>query len=108
MSVTLKENLAHLIAILYETFQIASFKRDYDTSFGRICNMLRKYGIDENPRNLRFRCESLTAPITRPDKVRARIDTLKVNRLLLISLFSLTIIVGLNYEDVLKSHVYST
>jgi hypothetical protein len=55
MSVTLREDLAHIRTILNETFQTDSFKRDYDTVFGRICNILRKYGIEENPRNLRFR-----------------------------------------------------
>lgn len=55
MSVTLKEDLAHITAILNETFQTVPFKRDYDTSFGEICKILRKYGIEENSRNLRFR-----------------------------------------------------
>jgi hypothetical protein len=55
MSVTLKEDLARVTAILNETFQTVSFKRDYDTAFGKICNILHKYGIEENPRNLRFR-----------------------------------------------------
>ncbi len=55
MSVRLKEDLARVTAILNETFQTVSFKRDYDTAFGRICNILHKYGIEENPRNLRFR-----------------------------------------------------
>jgi hypothetical protein len=55
MSVTLKEDLAHVTAILNETFQTVSFKRDYDMAFRKICNILRKYGIEENPRNLRFR-----------------------------------------------------
>lgn len=55
MSITLKEDLSHITSILNETFQIVPFKRDYDTTFGRICNILRKYGVKENPRNLRFR-----------------------------------------------------
>lgn len=55
MSITLKEDLVHITSILDEIFQTVPFKRDYDTAFGIISNILRKYGIDENPRNLRFR-----------------------------------------------------
>ena len=32
-----------------------SFKRNYDTAFKQIANILYRYGIVENPRNLRFR-----------------------------------------------------
>ena len=55
MSITFKEDLAHITSTLSEIFQTVPFKRDYDTAFGIISNILRKYGIDENPRNLRFR-----------------------------------------------------
>ena len=55
MSITLKEDLAHIELILSEIFQTVPFKRDYEAVFGKICNVLRKYGIEENPRNLRFR-----------------------------------------------------
>lgn len=55
MSISLKEDLAQITSILDETFQTLPFKRDYDTSFGKICTILRKYGIEDNPRNLRFR-----------------------------------------------------
>ncbi len=41
--------------MLYQVFEIPSFKRDYDNTFGKIANILHRYGIDENPRNLRFR-----------------------------------------------------
>ena len=34
---------------------IAAFKRDYDSAFGKIADILKKYGIVENARNLRFR-----------------------------------------------------
>ena len=40
---------------MYETFEVAPFKRNYDAAFGQIANILRRYGIIENPRNLRFR-----------------------------------------------------
>ena len=32
-----------------------SYKRDYDVAFGKIANILSRYGMIENPRNLRFR-----------------------------------------------------
>ncbi len=32
-----------------------SFKRNYDAAFGKVSDILRSYGIGENPRNLRFR-----------------------------------------------------
>ncbi|MPZ07721.1 MAG: hypothetical protein GEU26_15130 [Nitrososphaeraceae archaeon] len=51
----MKEDISHIASILNEIFQMVPFKRDYDTAFGRICNILLKYGINENPRNLRFR-----------------------------------------------------
>ena len=40
---------------MYETFEVTPFKRNYDAAFGQIANILRRYGIIENPRNLRFR-----------------------------------------------------
>jgi len=40
---------------MYETFEVTPFKRNYDAAFGKIANILRRYGIIENPRNLRFR-----------------------------------------------------
>jgi hypothetical protein len=42
-------------SILYQVFEIPSFKRNYDAAFGKIADILRRYGIVENPRNLRFR-----------------------------------------------------
>lgn len=53
--ITIKEDLESVTSILYETLEIAPFKRDYDSSFGEIANILKRYDIDENPRNLRFR-----------------------------------------------------
>jgi hypothetical protein len=40
---------------LHQTFQLPPFKRDYDSAFGKIADILKKYGIVENARNLRFR-----------------------------------------------------
>jgi hypothetical protein len=53
--ITIKKDLESVTSILYETLEIAPFKRDYDSSFGEIANILKRYDIDENPRNLRFR-----------------------------------------------------
>jgi hypothetical protein len=51
----LRTDLDIITAILDETFEIEAFKRNYDQSFGRIAGILSRYGISENPRNLRFR-----------------------------------------------------
>ena len=53
--ITIREDLDAITSILYQVFEIPSFKRDYDTAFGKIANILSRYGIVENPRNLRFR-----------------------------------------------------
>ena len=52
----ISEDLDAITSILYQTFEITPFKRDYDAAFGKIANILYRYGITENPRNLRFRC----------------------------------------------------
>jgi hypothetical protein len=53
--ITIQEDLDAIISMLYQVFEIPPFKRDYDTTFANIANILRRYGIIENPRNLRFR-----------------------------------------------------
>lgn len=53
--ITLREDLDAITAILDETFMIPAFKRNYDEAFGRVAEILNRYGIVENPRNLRFR-----------------------------------------------------
>ena len=53
--ITIKKDLDSVTSILYDTLKITSFKRDYDTSFGKIANILKRYDLSENPRNLRFR-----------------------------------------------------
>lgn len=53
--ITLRDDLDAINAILDETFKIPAFKRNYDDVFGRIAAILYRYGISENPRNLRFR-----------------------------------------------------
>lgn len=53
--ITIHQDLEAITSILYQAFEITPFKRDYDTVFGQIANILFRYGIIENPRNLRFR-----------------------------------------------------
>jgi hypothetical protein len=53
--ITIREDLDTVSSILYQIFEIPSFKRDYDTAFGKSADILRRYGINENLRNLRFR-----------------------------------------------------
>ena len=53
--ITIREDLDAITSILYKVFEIPSFKRDYDTAFGKIADIMCRYGIIENPRNLRFR-----------------------------------------------------
>ena len=52
---TLRDDLDAVSAILTETFAMPAFKRNYDEAFGKIAQILYRYGIDENTRNLRFR-----------------------------------------------------
>ena len=53
--ITIREDLDAITSILYQAFEIPSFKRDYDTAFAKIAGILCRYEIIENPRNLRFR-----------------------------------------------------
>ena len=53
--ITIKKDLDSVTSILYDTLKITPFKRDYDTSFGKIANILKRYDVSENERNLRFR-----------------------------------------------------
>jgi hypothetical protein len=52
---TLRDDLDAVSVILNETFAMPAFKRNYDEAFGKIAQILYRYGIDENARNLRFR-----------------------------------------------------
>lgn len=51
----LRQDLDAISGILRDTLAIEGFKRDYDAAFAKIAGILRRYGIEENPRNLRFR-----------------------------------------------------
>ena len=55
MIITLRDDLDAISAILNEIFEIPAFKRSYDEAFDKIAQILRRYGIVENARNLRFR-----------------------------------------------------
>jgi hypothetical protein len=45
----MREDLESITSILYQVFEIPSFKRNYDAAFGRVADILRRYGIVENP-----------------------------------------------------------
>ena len=53
--ITIREDLDAITSILYQILEVPSFKRNYDTAFEQIANIIYRYGIVENPRNLRFR-----------------------------------------------------
>ena len=53
--ITMRDDLDSIYTILTRTFKLPPFKRDYDYSFGEIANILRRYAITENARNLRLR-----------------------------------------------------
>jgi hypothetical protein len=53
--ITINKDMDSITSILYETLKITPFKRDYDASFGKIAIILKRYSLNENPRNLRFR-----------------------------------------------------
>jgi hypothetical protein len=53
--VTINKDMDSIASILYETLKVTPFKRDYDSSFGKIAIILERYNLNENPRNLRFR-----------------------------------------------------
>ena len=53
--ITIREDLDGITSVLYQVFEIPSFNRDYDAAFEKIADILSRYGIIENPRNLRFR-----------------------------------------------------
>ncbi|MGI0005305.1 MAG: hypothetical protein ACREAO_03625 [Nitrososphaera sp.] len=52
---SLRNDLDAISAVLQATFAIEPFKRNYDMAFSEIASILYRYGIEENPRNLRFR-----------------------------------------------------
>ncbi|HJR85382.1 MAG TPA: hypothetical protein VJ772_08470 [Nitrososphaeraceae archaeon] len=53
--ITINKDMDSVTSILNETLKITPFKRDYDASFGKIAMILKRYNMNENARNLRFR-----------------------------------------------------
>ena len=53
--ITIRHDLDTIALILNQTFESPPFKRDYDSAFEKVADILKKYGIVENARNLRFR-----------------------------------------------------
>lgn len=53
--ITLRGDLDSITKILKEAFETEPFKRNYDFTFGKIAMIIGRYGLLENPRNLRFR-----------------------------------------------------
>ena len=42
--ITIKKDLDTITSILHQTFELPPFKRDYDSTFGKIADTLKKYG----------------------------------------------------------------
>jgi hypothetical protein len=53
--ITIRGDLDTITLILHQTLELSPFKRDYDYAFGKVADILKRYGIVENARNLRFR-----------------------------------------------------
>jgi hypothetical protein len=53
--ITIRHDLDTITLVLHQTFELPPFKRDYDSSFGKVSDILKRYGIVESARNLRFR-----------------------------------------------------
>lgn len=51
---TLRDDLDHIRSILDETIEIPGIQRDYDRAFGRVREIIYRYGIKENPKDLRI------------------------------------------------------
>jgi len=55
MLITISQDLDSITSMLYEVFEIEPFKRNYNSVFAQIANILYRYSITENPINLRLR-----------------------------------------------------
>jgi hypothetical protein len=53
--ITIRSDLDTITLILHKTFELPPFKRDYDSAFEKVADILKRYGIVESARNLRFR-----------------------------------------------------
>ena len=52
--ITIHKDLDAIASILYQTFEIPPFKRDYNAAFGENTVIVYCYGIKENPRYAKF------------------------------------------------------
>ncbi|MGD1836322.1 MAG: hypothetical protein ACPKQO_11445 [Nitrososphaeraceae archaeon] len=52
--ITLNDDLDEITSILNKTFKLPGIERKYDESFGKISTILHRYGINENPKDLRI------------------------------------------------------
>ena len=46
--ITIRHDLDTITLILHQTFEYPHFKRDYDSAFGKVADILKRYGIVEN------------------------------------------------------------
>jgi hypothetical protein len=53
--ITIRSDLATITLILHQTFELPPFKRDYNSAFEKVADILKRYGIVENAHNLRLR-----------------------------------------------------
>lgn len=51
---TLRDDLDQILSILCQTIESPGIQRDYDREFGRIGKIIYRYGIKENPKDLRI------------------------------------------------------
>ena len=46
--ITTRHDLDTIALILNQTFELPPFKRDYDSAFGKVADIPKRYGIVEN------------------------------------------------------------
>jgi hypothetical protein len=51
----MREDIDSISKILCRTFEVPVIRRDYDSAFGAIADILRRYGLNENARNVTLR-----------------------------------------------------
>ena len=51
---TINDDLDEITLILNKTFELPGIERKYDEAFGKISDILRRYGINENLKDLRI------------------------------------------------------
>jgi hypothetical protein len=83
--ITIRHDLEAITSILYQTFEITPFKRNYDAAFGQISAVLHRYGIIENPSKRKQR--------------NHKIPTISNLKLLMIGLLQVQLMISYNLED---------